>query len=290
MRPMILAAVTLAAAFAFGGAPAEARTVTSQVVRGRLLPPDDASRAHGKFKMLVQTRGEASREFLYADAWGLDTTRDDEGNLPSYRCWLVNADASVAADFGECYLTARGRAKVRFHTAREEFPEGVSSLVEFEGGVIEIRLDTTVVLAGDIPEFVGVTDDNGRGTHAAARAHGVKRLKATEAGGDAKGFVEALYANTPRGTFESLRVECLGIGSAGDAFTVVVIDDGGGETELGTMNSRTRFGVGVLALSTRRGDTIPGDGVLSFGGMRVEVRDADGVAWLEGRFPVLVRE
>ena len=221
---------------------------------------------------------------------GMDTTKDGDGNLPSYHCWLVNADASAEADFGECYLASRGRAKVRFATAREDFPDGVTTIKDFAGGTVEIRLDTTLVLSGDIPEFLGLTDDNGQGSHAAAKALGVKRLKATEDGGEAKGFVECLYANRPRETVEAIRVEGLGLGSAGDEFTVVVIDAKGNETELGTMTSRTRFGVGVLALSTRRGDTIPGDGVLAFGGLRVEVRDAAGTAWLEGRFPVLAAE
>jgi hypothetical protein len=42
-----------------------------------------------------------------------------------------------------------------------------------------------------------------------------------------------------------------------------------------------------MRLSTRRGDTIPGGGVLALGGQSVEVRDADGVAHLVGRFPDL---
>jgi hypothetical protein len=275
MRTMILAA---------------ALTVTSQIVRGRLLPVDDSSEAQGAFRILVQTRGEASREFLWADMTGMDTTKDGNGNLPSYHCWLVNADASAEADFGECYLGARGRAKVRFASPREEFPDGVTTLGDFAGGTVEIRLDATLVLTGDIPDFLGLTDENGRGSGAAARALGVKRLKATEAGGDARGFVECLYVNRPAVTVEAIRVEGLGLGAKGDVFTVVVIDGEGNETELGTMTSRTRFAVGVLHLSTRRGDTIPGDGVLAFGGYRMEVRDADGVAWLVGRFPDLARD
>jgi len=291
MRTTILAAAALASLAALSiGPSAEARTITSQAVHGRLLPTDDTSRSRGEFRILVQSRGEASREFLYADMWGMDTTKDGDGNLPSYHCWLVKADASTEADFGECYLTARGRAKVRFATPREDLPEGVTSLVDFAGGKIEVRLDTAVVLAGDVPDFLGLTDDNGRGSGAAARGFGVKRLHATADGGDAKGFVECLYVNRPLVTVEALRVECLGLGSAGDVFTVVVVDADGNETELGTMTSRTRFGVGVLALSTRRGDTIPGDGVLAMGGFRMEVRDADGVAWLVGRFPVLATE
>jgi hypothetical protein len=291
MRTTILAAAALATLAALSlGPAAEARTVTTQGVRGHLLPTDDTSDAIGAFRILVQTRGEASREMIGAEMRGLDATKDGDGNLPSYHCWLVNADGSLEGDFGACRLSDRGRARFRFASPRQDLPEGVTSLVDFAGGSIEIRLDSTVVLAGRIPDFLGLTDDNDRGSGAATWAFGAKRLRATEDGGRAKGFVEALYVNRPRVTAEAIRIECMGLGSAGDVFTAVVVDDDGNETELGTMTSRTRYGVAVLALSTRRGDTIPGDGVLSFGGHRIEIRDAGGTAWLEGRFPILARE
>ena len=288
MRHLLLAAAALVALpFA---PPAEAGTVSVQAVRGRLLPADESSDAVGAFRILVLARGDATRQSIGAAMRGLDATRDGDGNLPEYRCWLVNADASVEADFGACRLSERGRARFRFASPRQDFPEGVTDLVDFAGGSIEIRLAETVVLAGRIPEFLGLGDDNEPGSGAAAIAFGAKRLQATDAGGDAKGFVMAAYVNRPRLTFESLFVEGIGLGSAGDVFTVVVIDADGNETELGAMTIRTRYEIGVLHLSTRLGDTIPGDGVLAFGGRRIEIRDADGVAWLEGRFPVLAAE
>src|SRR5689334_4695435 len=198
MTRNLLAAAALASVLSLGlGAPAEARTISTQVVRGRLLPTDDASDAVGTFRILVQERGEARREFLYADAWGLDATKDGEGNLPSYHCWLVTADAATSADFGECYLTARGRARARFASAREDFPEGVATLKDFAGGTAEIRLGDAVVLTGDVPDFLGITDENRPGSHSAARVLGIKRLTPTDAGGDARGLVECLYVNRP---------------------------------------------------------------------------------------------
>jgi hypothetical protein len=290
MKSALLAPVVLAAVLAFGAAPAEARVNTSQVVRGRLLPTDTESDAHGTFRMLVQDRGEAHREFLYVDAWGLDTTRDGDGNLPSYHVFLVNADGSVEADFGEAYLSPRGRVKLRFHSARESFPDGVDTLKDFAGGTVEVRLGADVILSGDVPDFIGIGDDNEPGSGAAARALGVARLHATDAGGRAKGFLEALYVNRPRVQIEAIRVECLRLGVAGEEFNVVAVDGTGGETTLGTMVARTRFAIAVLHLSTRRGDTIPGGGVLALAGQTVEVRDADGVAWLTGTFPDLAAE
>ncbi len=287
MRSLLLASAVVAAALALGGVPAEARTTLSQTVHGRLLPPDTSSQAYGTFRMLVQTRGSADREYFYADAWGLDITRDGNGNLPSYHAFLVNADASFEADFGEIYLAPRGRGRVRFHSARDSFPSGVTSLKDFAGGKAEIRLDTTVVLAGDIPDFIGIDDENGRGSHAAAKAFGTERLHATDAGGRAKGIIEALYVNRPLVQVEGLHVECLHLGKAGDTFTVVAIDSSNVETTLGTMTAFTRFGVAILRLSSKRGDTIPGGGVLALGGQAVEVRDAGGTALLTGTFPDL---
>jgi hypothetical protein len=289
MRHLLLASAALAAALAFGGAPAGAATTTTQVVRGRLLPSDTSSQAFGSFRMVVQTRGSAGRERFEIDAWGLDTTKDGNGNLPSYHAFLVNADASTEADFGEVYLAARGRAKLRFAYPRDSFPSGVSTLVDFAGGKVELRLDTTVVLSGDVPDFLGIDDTNGRGSHAAARALGTERLHATRAGGRAKGLIEALYVNRPRVQIEGLTVECLHLGNAGDQFTVVAIDSGSNETTLGTMTSTTRFGVAVLRLSSRRGDDIPGGGVLALAGQAVEVRDGSGTAMLTGTFPDLTQ-
>lgn len=287
MRTTILAAAALAL-LAFG-TPAEARIVTSQVVRGRLHPVDDESRAYGKFRIMVQARGEAGREFLDIDAWHLDATKDGDGNLPSYHGWLVNADRSVAADFGACRITERGRIGLRFASARMDFPEGVSTLKDFAGGQVQVRLGEDLVLSGDVPDFLGILDDNAAGSGAAARAFGIHRLKATDAGGDAKGFVEALYVNRPRVTVEALRVECVGLKRIGDEFSVVAVDADGNETRLGSMVARTRLGIGILHLSTRAGDEIPGGGVLALGGQKIEVRAADGTAWLVGRFPDLSR-
>jgi hypothetical protein len=155
---------------------------------------------------------------------------------------------------------------------------------------VELRLGDTAILAGDVPDFLGIADENGAGSGAVASAVGVKRLRVTADGGDAKGVITVTYVNRPQVQVEALRIECLALGSAGDVFTVVAIDSEGAETELGSMTSRTRYAVAVLALSSRRGDTIPGGGVLALGGQKVEVRDAGGTAWLAARFPALDAE
>jgi hypothetical protein len=289
MRSLVLAAA--AASLFLAGPPVEAAGLRgAQAVRGPLVPTDETSDAHGKFRMLVQQRGEAHREYFYVDAWGLDATRDDQGELPVYHVFLTNADGTSVVDFGQAWLTARGRAKLRFHSARDTFPEGVTTLADYGGGTVEIRLGDAVILTGEVPEFVGVADENEPGSGAAARAAASVRLVATDEGGRARGFLTAAVANRPVASLESVSVTCLKLGEKGESFDVVCSDSLGVETTLGSITVRTRARIGVLLLSTRRGDTIPGGGVLALAGQTVEVRDADGVVHLTGTFPDLAGE
>jgi len=290
MRSALVAAA-LGAALVAPASPADAmpRPGVRQVVHGRLLPTDPDDDAFGRFRMLVQRRERAHREFLHVDAWGLDARRDDAGDLPRYRVFAVTADGSAEADFGEMRLSARGRAVLRWHSARDAFPDGVESLVDFGGGTVEVRLGDAVVLSGDVPEFLDVTDDNGPGSGAGVRASEISRLHPTEDGGRARGTVQALAVSRPRVEHEAIRVECWNLRARpGDELAVVCVDDGGTETRLGTMTVRSRrLRAAVLKLSTRKGDAIPGGGVLALGGQTVEVRDAGSVVHLTGEFPIL---
>lgn len=289
MRSTLIAAALGAALFA-GAVPADAmpREVVRQVVHGRLLPTDAESDAYGKFRLKVKKRGEAQREFLYVDAWGLDARRDDAGNIPDYHVFLVLADGSSEADFGEMRLSARGYARLRWHSARDARPEDASELTAYAGGTVEVRLGDAVILTGDIPEFLDLMDDNAPGSGASVVVSEIARLHATEDGGRGRGIVQALAASLPRGRHEALKVFCWNLlARRGDELAVVCVDADGNETRIGTMIVRTRARIGALKLSTRAGDEIPGGGVLALGGQTVEVRDADGVVHLTGVFPVL---
>jgi hypothetical protein len=287
MRMRFVVAAALAAGLLAGsGPPALAGSGTSQVVRGRLVAADDAGEAWGKFALVVQTRGDRSREALAVDAWKLDAPSGED----AYHVFLVSPDGNTEADFGEARLNSRGRLLLRFRSGREDYPENGDPLADFAGGTVEVRLGADVVLGGEIPELLGITDDNGTGSGAAARAWAQVRMKHTSDGKDAKGVLWCLYANEPRGTVEALGVDALGLGEKGQEFTVVAVDAEGGETELGTMTARTRFAVAVLTISTARGDAIPGGGVLDLAGRTVEVRDAEGTVHLTATFPDLATE
>ena len=287
MRSTLLAAGLAVAGLALFTGTAEARLVTTEAVRGRLDPTDDTSDALGRFHMVVRTRGDASAEQFLLEARGLDATRDGSGNLPSYHAFAVTSDGNTQADFGEIFLSSRGGARFRFSSPREEFPSGVTTLKDFAGGTVEVRLGDSIILSGRVPDFLGVDDGNGSGSGARARIVGTNRLQATADGGRARGRITAAYANTPNGEFEEVVVGCDNLGYRGRTFTVVVIDGQRNETTLGTMTTRTYDSVGLLDLSTRAGDAIPGPGVRRMGGWTVEVRDARGTAWLTGTFPDL---
>lgn len=281
------AAAVLCAAAAFSSAPhADAGGFTQQGVRGKLTASDTSDDAEGRFRIRLRDRrnGVAS-ERVEVDAVRLDATREDDGDLPTYRVWVVAAGETTSADLGAMRLSPRGRAVLRFDTRRTSLPEGVTTLEDFGGGTLQVRLGDTVVLSGAIPEFLGPDDGNGEGSGAAAVLRASSRLRPADAADPWRGFVDARWSSTPRGTRESLRVRAVLLERSGAPYTVVCIDTESAETELGTFTPRGRFGEGRLVIDTRDGAAIPGGDVKALGGQAVEVRAADGTVVLEGTFP-----
>lgn len=262
--------------------------IVRQNVHGRLSPEDDSSRAKGAFRLVRTDRdnGNAS-ERIEVSCKKLDATRDDSGNLPDYHLVLTSDDGGTSADFGSLTLTRRGTAGFRWNDARNSYPDGIETITEFSEGTIAVVLGDTTVLSGDIPQFRGPGDEAGSGARGVRRDS--NRLTATTAGGNAHGAIEARYANTARGSNEQFRVRVEGLSKNGKPYTAYVLDGDGGETSLGDMNPRGRFGVAKLDYDTRRGDEIPGGGsVTDLANLDVEVRDKDGNVVLTGTFPDVV--
>lgn len=262
--------------------------VVQQRVRGRLTASEERSDAGGTFKIDLRTRGEiVTKERFQVEAWGLDATADDEGNRPAYDVVLVDADEETEADFGALRLRRNGRALFKFRSTRSDFPGDVTSFKEFAGGTIEIRAGDTVVLSGDIPEFIGIDDANEPGTRAGARTKARRRLDATDEESRAKGTIRVRAWNRPRHQGERIVLTAKRLERGAGPYTVVLVD-GDTEIELGSFRARTRLGFGLLILDTRDGDTIGGDAsVFDLGGYDVEVRDAEGRVVLDGTFPSL---
>ena len=274
---------TLAALLVAGVAGA---AVTKSAVRGRLAAADDASAAKGKFHLTVKERADAEKGKLKVWAKGLDATADDDGHLPEYDLFLLDADGDET-DFGALTLHANGKARFRLHTSVDDLPEGVESLDEFSAGELEIRdADGNVVLSGDIPAFVGLDDENGAGSGAAARGKDKSRLHAEDADSHARGLMLARYANKPSGIRELIAVRVWHLDPDSGPYDVVVID---GETELdvGQIETDGRRERGKLVLDSREEDLPGDDSVLDLAGQDVEVRDANGTVVLEGEFPTI---
>lgn len=261
--------------------------VVHQGVRGRLAASDSESDAAGSFRLRIRSRRSgAVTENVEVDARGLDATKAEDGSLPEYRVWLVTSDASAEGDFGAMRLSGRGRARLRWNSRRDAYPEGVTGLDGFGGGKVEVRLGDTVVLSGDAPSFLDSDDDNGQGSGAATVSRASSRLRAAD-GVRAQGYVEARYANRPRVVRQTIRVAAVLLDRAAGPYTVVLIDDAAAETELGSLEPHGRLGQARLVLDTEDGDAVPGDDVRALGGQTVEVRDSGGSVVLSGTFPTL---
>ena len=164
----------------------------------------------------------------------------------------------------------------------------MESITDFSEGTMEIRdADGNAVLAGSIPEFLGLTDDNEPGSHAAARARSRSRLQPDDDASVAAGRIETRYVNRPRAVRELYNVWVVGLDPDAGPYDVVAID---GETEiaLGEIETSGRIGRGRLHVDTADDDTIPGDGsVLDLSGLDVEVRSDAGDVVLSGSFPTI---
>ena len=278
-----VAAATLASLLVFTASPAEA-TVIRHGVRGPMDPVAEDGAEDGRFWIgIVEGEGGRGFERLEVHARRLDATEDDNGDLPEYHVFLIDADETVTSDVGAMRLSPRGKALLRFDT-RRDIPDDFDSLRDFGGGTIEVRLGDDAVLRGDIPEFIDVDDDTARG--AAATVRDFERLSATAEDGDEEGVIGARYRNAPRGTDEQILVQCIKLDRRQE-YEVVAIASDSTETRIGTFYAGGPFGIGTLFLSTRNGDEIPGGGVLELSGQDVEVRGSDGTAVLAGRFPIL---
>ncbi len=261
--------------------------VTQSAVRGKLRPTDDESRAKGKFVLVSKDKRGNVQETIAVGAIHLDATRDDEGNRPVYDLWLVDVDENEA-DFGDLRLNRAGSARFKWSSRRDDYPDGVDALTDFSEGTIQVRdADSNVVLDASIPEFLGLTDDNESGSHAAARAKAKSRLRSDDDTSVAAGAIETRYVNRPSGVRELYTVRLVGLGADGGPYAVVAID-GSTEIDLGDVETAGRAGKGRLHVDTNDEDTIPDDGsVLDLSGLDVEVRDNDDNVVLTGSFPTI---
>ncbi|MCE9637527.1 MAG: hypothetical protein K8T90_17640 [Planctomycetes bacterium] len=280
-----------------GGALAVAATVAvvsmveagivRQTVRGRLPAVDTASAAKGIFTLTsIAADNGNTRESVSVDATRLDATADAQGNLPDYHLVLTTL-AGAESDFGSLRLNARGRGRFEFNSRTGTYPDGVTTITSFTDGAIEVRLDGTAVLSGLVPTFRNPGDTNGSGSGAHGIRRDTHRLTPVTRPSRLRCFIEARYANAPRGTNEQIKVQCEGLDRAGAPYALVVIDGSSNETQLFELSPHGRFRQDRGVIDTREGDTIPGGSVTDLSDLSVELRDKDGTAVMTGTFPTI---
>jgi hypothetical protein len=264
IKRLAVAALVAAATFA---AVAEARTLHLRNVHGRLTPVVQDDTEHGLFRMKrLRGRGDTQAERIEAFARGLDMS----GDAPSFHVFLVKSDGTGAADFGAMRVNRRGNGAFLFDTRRGTMPDGVTTIVDYVGGVVEVRdAGGTAVCSGVVPQFDVIVGDAS------------SRLTAVADGATVGGKVSVRRMATPRGIREDLRIECRGL-TGGAEYTAVAIAADTTETQIGVFTARSN-GNGGLRLADA---AIPGGGVMGLAGQTLEIRDANGDV-LTGTMPTI---
>jgi hypothetical protein len=271
-RRHVLTVALAAAALAAAPSDASARGWDRYAVRNRLDAVGDAA-GKGRFRISVRTHAdERVVERMEFGARGLDATRDTGGALPEYRVFLVNADESVAADFGETTLDDDGNARFRFDSRFDAFPDGIGSLSAFLGGKAQLRLGDTVVLEADVPEAAGIDDEPGDGQGAFA----VRTESFRADGSDRKlGQLLVRYATTARGVNEQIRIDMRRLDESAAPYNAFLVDGVNPDVDLGELDPNQRRSHWTRDVDSRKGDDVPGDDVRDLAGQTVEIRDKD---------------
>ncbi len=260
--------------------PADAGMAT-RIVRGRLVSVSDGHTVLGHFQLMAKDGTSGSHfEKIAAFARHLGTPASGEFHL-----FLVSpGDTPLTADFGAMHVSASGNVSFHWDSRHDTMPGGVTTIEAFGGGTIEVRDGDNALVRGNVPDFINLTGHGNAG--AIAFGHDVSRLLPVDASSPARGIIIARHQSLRRGTFEELRLMCARLDN-GATYTAVAIASDTTETTLGTFTTSDPLGIGGFRLATRRGDTIPGGGVLALSGQDVEIRDDSNTAVLKGKFPTI---
>ncbi len=261
-----------------------------QRVRGPLA--DDGSRARTTFEIASSRLPTAFDETI------LVRIRRPLAPSIAFRLFLTDATGARTVEFGTTAAHANGDRLYSlprvgkglvfgFLSRFLSYPDGVSSVTEFGGGTIEVRLDGGPVLRGSIPQFVLPDGPNVPGSSASYRA--VVALAPPGADTADLGSIDAQIRNDPGGTSEQLTIDALGLDPADGPFTVVAVGGDVGSKVLGTLSPGRPRGHLGLVFDTRRGDVLPAGGVLGLAGSTLEIRDVGGTV-LAGTLPAYTGE
>jgi len=246
-----------------------------QRVAGRLTSTDAVHRS-GTFAIDVHQAPTQTRETLVVRVVGA---------RGAMQLVLVDASGARSADFGA--LPSPRSTTFRFDSAARLLPDGVSTLADFSGGTIEVRVDGVAVATGRIPAFAtpaGPADVGATTTYFAAVP-----LAPPDAAASASGALTIDLSNGARGKRQILRVDAQGLDVALFPYSLLAYDPAHPDDGfvLGDLVRRGRDGAGTFALVARRPDELPFRADASVSGMTIEIRTQDDVVVLAGAFPTI---
>ncbi len=286
------------------GATIEVRGPTGAVLRGT-VPAFDVARAgrsaatsevYGHFEALIPPfnapgsfrfgtdeyeNGEV-RNRLVVRAPGVLTGT----NTSVCRVRVINAAANRFVELGDMAREPQTGASLLLDTRRAALPSGIVRWSEFNGGLIEVRIGSSVRLRGDIAPLSAVDEDISPVGHARSAA----TVQLTSIGGPGIGEMTVSVEQLPNRRVQRLRVRIVDLPRSGAPYTAVATTPSGTRTTLGTFTTRSPAGAGGFGIDTRRGKLPPDFNAVRLGGQPLAILDNGGVPVLTTTFPELGSE
>jgi hypothetical protein len=202
-------------------------------------------------------------------------------NPPTYSVRLINAAGNRFVTLGNMDPHPDVGATLVMDSRSTTIPGGIVRWSEFNGGLIQVRRGSTLMLEGDITPILEA--DNPQEPVGDARFRETVELFATS--GEARGLFLAELKTLPRRRIQEMRCRIEDVDPAAGPYTCSVIVGGATRNTLATFKVKGAASIGGFRLSTREGDPIPRNFVLQAQGGPIEVTDAAGNVVLTGTFP-----
>jgi len=283
----------------FGGGTVEVRRGAVTILRGAVpeFTLDGAgatssrSETYGLFVALAAPNHRPGRYQLRTDEFETGEIRNRivvqaSGVLtgtspPTYSVRLINEAGSRIVTLGNMDNHPEIGASFVMDSRNTTIPGGIVRWSEFNGGLIEVRRGSTIMLRGDITPI----HEADRPVEQTGNARWKETVELLPTTGDARGLLLASVRTGPRRRTQEIRLRIEDVDPAAGPFTVTVVVGGATITHLATFDVRGAAATGGFRLSTRRGDPLPDRFVFDAAGGPVEVTDSADNVVLTATFP-----
>ncbi len=256
------AGVAVRGAVAAATLEGETASADMRSVYGRFVAFSAPDSAPGSFILRTDEFGSGEiRNRLTLRAPGLITGPTSA----AYRAYVLNAERNRVVDLGALDREPWLGASLRLDTRRAGLPGGIARWREFDGGFLEIRRSSTVMLRGSIAALRGVAGPIE--PVGLARARKSMPLVATAAGGGARGILTAAVRAGPTKQRAEIRLRVLGLSPTAGPYSATVTEASGTRRGVGILRlGGSSEAIAGLRLSTARGHSIPGGSVVGLAG------------------------